>query len=161
MQDVPLEDARILLMDEDEHQRQLLMWELTGLGFRNVTAVTSPMAALEHAADFPTDLIIADFHLGLLKLLRNHPRSPSPNLPVIMVSARANAAEVKAARDSGVDEFLVMPVEAEDLHEHIRNTLENRRGMVHGGAYNGPDRRRRRLGPPDDGERRGQPDTDG
>lgn len=154
MQDTPLEDIRILLVDEDEHQRQLLLWELTGLGFRNVSAVTSAMSALEHAADFPTELIIMDYYLNLLKVLRTHPQSPSPNLPVIMVSSHANTEAVKAARDAGVDEFLSKPVEAEDLYDHIRNTMENRRPLVHDTNFSGPDRRRRHKEPPDGTDRR-------
>lgn len=139
---MPLEDIRIALVDEDEHQRQLLVWELTGLGFRNVTAVQTALSALEHVADFPTDLIITECHLDMLKLLRRHAQSPSPDLPVIMVTSRGDADTVAQARDAGVDEFLVKPVEADDLYGHIRNTIENRRPLIHIDSYRGPERRR-------------------
>lgn len=157
MDDDALEDCRIVLVDEDAHQRQLLVWELTGLGFRNVSAIERPLSALEHIADFPTDLLITDYHIDLLHLLRTHPRSPAPGLPVIMVTARADAEAVAAARDAGVDEFLVKPVEPEDLYAHIRNTLERRRKVIKEDGYRGPDRRRHHLDVEDGKERRNTP----
>lgn len=157
MDDDSLEDCRIVLVDEDAHQRQLLVWELTGLGFRNVSAIDRPLSALEHIADFPTDLLITDYHIDLLHLLRNHPRSPAPELPVIMVTARADADTVATARDAGVDEFLVKPVEPDDLYAHIRNTLERRRKVVKEDGYRGPDRRRRHVPVEGDKDRRNNP----
>lgn len=154
MDDDTLEDCRIVLVDEDAHQRQLLVWELTGLGFRNVSPIARPLAALEHIADFPTDLLITDYHLDLLKLLRSHQRSPAPDLPVIIVTARADAETVTAARDAGVDEFLVKPVEPDDLYTHIRNSMERRRKLVKGKTYRGPDRRRHHTPLSIDEERR-------
>ena len=122
-----------------------------------IAALERPLDALEYIADFPTDLLITNYNMDLVKLLRTHTRSPAPALPIVMVSTVADETAVMAARDAGVDEFLARPVEPDDLYDHIRNTLQNRRPIVAEGSYRGPDRRRHHTEIPQNEERRKLP----
>jgi DNA-binding response OmpR family regulator len=62
--------------------------------------------------------------------------------PVIMLAERPTPAEVRAARDAGVDEVVKKPFTARDLLAHVDAATTKNRDWVEGIGYVGPDRRR-------------------
>ena len=62
--------------------------------------------------------------------------------PVIMITAQALPANILAARDCGVHEFLRKPFAMKDLVRRLEAVAVRPRSWVEGVAYVGPDRRR-------------------
>jgi DNA-binding response OmpR family regulator len=62
--------------------------------------------------------------------------------PVIMLAEHPTPGEVRAARDSGVDEVLKKPFTARALVNHVDVASSKSRDWVEGMGYVGPDRRR-------------------
>jgi two-component system chemotaxis response regulator CheY len=52
---------------------------------------------------------------------------------------------VDAARDAGINEFLVKPITANSLFSRIAKIVEQPRAFVRCESYFGPDRRRRNI----------------
>ncbi|MCB1537838.1 MAG: response regulator [Rhodospirillales bacterium] len=94
------------------------------------------------------DIVIADWMMKpmdgieLTHLIRTEPRSPSPFVPIILMTGFSAKKRVEEARDAGVSEFLVKPFQARDLYKRIAQVIERPRQFVRAPGFFGPDRRR-------------------
>lgn len=144
-----LRTVRILVVDDHQAMRDILRALLYGLGARQVAEATSAKAALEHLMLNPVGLLLADHDLGgtsgveLIRTVRREPSCRNRKVPIVMVSGRAEPAVILAARDAGVDEFLVKPLTPAGLVRKLSLALEGRRPFVETGGYVGPERRLR------------------
>ena len=104
----------LLLVDDNELNRDLLSRRLQRHGFDVVTAVDGT-SALELAADREFALVLLDIEmprvsgLDVLRAIRQQ-RSAS-ELPVIMVTARQDSADVVEALNSGANDYVTKPVD--------------------------------------------------
>ena len=77
------------------------------------------------------DAVILDWGLpdmdGLVLAARLRAVTGRPNLPLLMVSARGDAAERTAALEAGVDDYLSKPVDAGELMARLRKMLGRQR----------------------------------
>jgi len=120
--------AAILLVDDDVELCALLREYLGGHGYR-VSSVHDGAAGLRSAVDGGHDLVILDVMLPLLdgfEVLRQlRLRS---NLPVIMLTARAEEHDRVRGFGDGVDDYLVKPFAAAELLGRVRAVLRRTRG---------------------------------
>ncbi len=63
--------------------------------------------------------------------------------PIIMISGYGNIEKVFEARDMGVSEYIIKPITAGRVYDHICNIIERPRDFVACPTFNGPCRRRR------------------
>ncbi len=115
---VPVEnDERILVVDDNADMRRYLR-RILQENWRVETA-NDGMAALAKARKSPPDLIIADLMmpgldgLSLLGALRDDPRLA--DMPVMVLSARANEDASIDALSAGADDYLAKPFSAREL----------------------------------------------
>lgn len=140
---------KILLVDDNQYMRVLLSEILRALGVTRIHEASDGAEALQMMRDFPIDVVITDLSMepldgiDFVRLLRNSPDSPNQKAPVIMMTGHATVARLHQARDAGVSEFLVKPLNARAVIERLHQVLENPRPFVRGSDYFGPDRRRR------------------
>jgi PAS domain S-box-containing protein len=121
--------SRILLADDNADMREYLR----GLLGRQheVEAVGDGEQALEAAREGPFDLILADVMMpgldgfGLLRKLRSDERTRE--IPVILVSARAEEASKIEGLKAGADDYLVKPFSARELLARVEARLEIQR----------------------------------
>ncbi len=157
----------ILIADPDARIRSLVCDVLESCGFSNIMQTSNGEEALEKLQSKNVDLLITDWRMApvngiqLIDYLRTHKDSPSPYLPIIMLTGRAEHKDVSAARDIGVTEFLVKPFTAKALYERLIMVIENPRSFIISNEYLGPDRRRRTDIPPAGIERRKNPPIKG
>lgn len=144
-----LENVRFLLVDDNEHSLDIVRTILRGFGATHVAEASNPADALAHLRRDAVDIVVLDYQLGehdgveFLRRLRTEPDSPSPMMPVVMLTAHSESARVKAARDAGATEFCAKPVTAAELLRKIGAVIDNPRPFVRSADYFGPDRRRR------------------
>ncbi|MBB5804274.1 DNA-binding response OmpR family regulator [Saccharothrix ecbatanensis] len=118
----------VLLVEDDEHIRQALGLALDDEGFAVHDAVSGEEAlAMLDTATF--DVVLLDLMLpgvdGLevCRLLRAR-----GDLPIIIVTARADAADVIAGLEAGADDYVTKPLVASVLAARIRALLRRRGG---------------------------------
>ena len=144
-----LDNLRVLVVDQNQHFRQLLRTILQTVGARTIDLSDSAEAGFEKYCHHEYELVFTDADLEpqsglyLLDLIRTSRRSPNPYVPVIMLSAHCNEEMVKIGRDQGVSEFLAKPFTVDILLNRLEAVIENPRSFVRADGYFGPDRRRK------------------
>jgi DNA-binding response OmpR family regulator len=107
--------------------------------------------AFEALARWPADIAIVDFSMAPMdgvaftRMVRNDPGSPNPYLAIIMLTGHSEESRVGSARDAGVSEFLVKPVNVTDLMARINAVVYRQRSFIRCNGYFGPDRRRQKA----------------
>jgi PAS domain S-box-containing protein len=142
--------GRILLVDEDENNRDRLAHELTCRGFE-VAPASSGAEALSLAAAEPFDAVLLDLHVadmgGLNVLKRLRERHPAADLPILMVAAdHDREATVKALR-LGANDYITKPLDLPRVEARIETCL----ALAHSGLRRANEMYRRAAHLADDG----------
>lgn len=119
----------ILIVDDDEANREVLSHRLLQSGYEVETASSGP-EAIASVASGTYDLMLLDTHvpgrswLDVLRALRAQ-QTPG-NLPIIMVTGRSESDDIVAALDLGADDYVVTPVDIPVAIARIRTQLARR-----------------------------------
>jgi two-component system phosphate regulon response regulator OmpR len=119
------DDAHILVVDDDARLRGLLSRYLAGEGFRVTTADNAADARSKLRAINP-DLLVLDVMMpgeSGLDLTTSLRSDQSPDLPVLLLTARASPEDRIAGFEAGADDYLGKPFEPRELVLRIRAML--------------------------------------
>lgn len=145
---ISLARIKFLVVDDNLHAIDLVKTMLRGFGVDQVVEAQTIADAKKALKAGPFDIVILDYLMGeeegvtLARHIRRDPASPSPFIPIIMLTGHADRNRVMAARDAGVNEFCVKPFTPADLMKRIMAVIEHPRPFVRSDSYFGPDRRR-------------------
>ena len=118
--------AKILLVEDNEMNRDMLSRRLTRNGFEVVIAVNG-QEGVDLATSSKPDLILMDMSLPILdgwEATRQVKANPATKgIPVIALTAHAMVADKEKALAAGCDEFDTKPVELPRLLEKIKALL--------------------------------------
>jgi DNA-binding NtrC family response regulator len=117
--------ARILVVEDDAHERQGLAELLRAWGYEAETA-TDGADALEKAASFDPAVILADLRMPRLtgmELLKRL-RETQPGVGFIMLTGQGTIEEAVEATKLGAFNFLEKPLDPTRLQLELRNCLE-------------------------------------
>ena len=120
-------NLQILIVDDQQSMRELTRHCLKQIGCNQVTAAKSGEDALEALTKTKFDLIISDWHmdgisgLELLTEIRGNPVIKT--LPFIMATGQKDKAQVIAAKEAGVSNYIVKPFSAADLRKRVEAVL--------------------------------------
>lgn len=148
-QQIPFEDLRVLVVEDNAHMASVLRAILQGFGVRTVMEAREAASALDLCRHEKPHIALVDYELGELtgleftRLVRTAEDSPNAKLPIILVTAHSERSRVFEAIDAGINEFVVKPVSATALYLRIRAVLDRPRPFIKTEDYFGPDRRRR------------------
>ncbi len=140
---------KILVVDDNHHMRVLLSEILRAIGVHRIFEASDGAQALQMMKGAEIDIIMTDLSMKPLdgidftRLIRRSKDSPNPMCPIIMITGHSTLQRVHAARDAGVNEFLVKPLTAKGVLERISQVVDHPRAFVRTAEYFGPDRRRR------------------
>src|SRR5262249_28476994 len=125
-----LADGTLVVVDDDEQNRELLSRRLERLGYR-VRMAEHGRAALEKVAEEPFDLVLLHGIMpeldgyGELQQLRAERRLR--DLPVIVLSAPDETESAVRCIELGADDYLPKPFDAVLLRARISASLEKKR----------------------------------
>ena len=121
---------RVLVVDDDPQVLRLMRVNLELEGYDVVSAPDGEEALEAVLAERP-DVVVCDVMmpgvdgLTVLRNLRANPRTSK--IPFVMVSAKAQRADVKAALDMGADKYITKPFDPQDLLDAVENLLNGRK----------------------------------
>ena len=117
---------RILVVDDVPDNLDILQIRLESQGYEVATAGDG-VEALEKVRDLLPDLVLLDIMMpkmdGVEALKRLKADNSLPFIPVILVTARADAKDVIAGLESGGDDYLTKPVDHAELLARVRSML--------------------------------------
>lgn len=119
--------AHVLLVDDDRHISEVLRRSLIYEGY-SVDVAHRGDEALHKTIEHPPDLVILDLMLpGLdgLEVCRRI-RASGDQVPILMLTAKDAINDRVAGLDTGADDYLVKPVELEELQARVRALLRRR-----------------------------------
>jgi two-component system phosphate regulon response regulator OmpR len=122
----PLADeaAHVLVVDDDRRLRELLTRFLSDNGFR-VTAAASAADAEARLSTFTFDALVLDVMMpgesgfDFARRLRK-----GSGVPILMLTARANAADRVTGLEIGADDYLPKPFEPRELLLRLGNIIK-------------------------------------
>jgi two-component system, chemotaxis family, chemotaxis protein CheY len=138
----------VLVIDDNHHMRSLIKELLKAIGISEVREASEPVEAMEMMRTTVPDILLVDFSMPMIdgvefvQMIRTGDDSPNPFIPIIMITGHSERSKVMQARDAGVNEFLVKPINAKSLMVRLQAVVENPRPFVKVNGYFGPDRRR-------------------
>ncbi|MEU0154817.1 SpoIIE family protein phosphatase [Micromonospora fulviviridis] len=118
--------GRILVADDNADLREHVS-RLLSPSYEVVT-VPDGVEALRLAVDSPFDLVLTDVMMprldgfGLVTALRANPATRG--VPIVLLSARAGAAEEVAGLSVGADDYLTKPFSSQELIARVRANVE-------------------------------------
>jgi two-component system, cell cycle response regulator DivK len=117
---------KVLLVDDDESNRDMLSRRLEHRGYQVVTAVDG-RDALERAGAESPCLILMDVTLpvldGLAATRELKSRADLRGIPVIALTAHAGPEDRDRARAAGCDDYDTKPIEFTRLERKMQNLL--------------------------------------
>lgn len=116
--------AKVLVVDDDDKIRILLLDTLSALGYSTIGAKDGE-EALALLEEKKPDLVISDIKmpkLNGLSLLRNI-KNKDPKIPVVMITGYNISYTKDQALDSGADGFLVKPFRIGKIEELMQTVL--------------------------------------
>jgi DNA-binding response OmpR family regulator len=118
--------ARVLVAEDELDLQRAIRAKLTAAGY-DVTAVADGRVALMEAKAAPPDIYILDVMMPgmngfeLCEALRHDPATAAA--PIIMLTARAQAADINRGLASGADDYMVKPCSLRDLVGRVGELL--------------------------------------
>ncbi|WP_299639176.1 fused response regulator/phosphatase [uncultured Ruegeria sp.] len=113
---------KVLVVDDSRLQRRILVASLRKWGFEVVEAETGD-AALAHCLDDPPDLVLSDWVMpgmsGLEFCNAFRALDTDQYCYFILLTSKSEKQEVARGLDAGADDFLIKPLEADELRARI------------------------------------------
>ncbi len=123
---------RILVVDDDPKILDFVKTNLEQEGFEIEVAGSGP-EALELASERPPALVLLDVMMpgmdGLTTLRHLRNDVPTANVPIVMLTAKPQAAERVKGLDLGADDYLTKPFETEELVARVRSVIRRAQHM--------------------------------
>lgn len=121
--------SRVLVVEDESAIAELISINLRHAGYEVTIAATADQAQLAIDSVLP-DLVILDWMLpgqsGLALAKRWRGESRTKELPVIMLTARAEEGDKVAGLDAGADDYLTKPFSTHELMARIRAVLRRK-----------------------------------
>jgi two-component system, chemotaxis family, chemotaxis protein CheY len=118
----------ILIVDDSQTMRRMIMASLRELRDVRFDEASSGLEAIERLAVSPVDLVLLDLNmpdvhgLEVLRFVRSHARFRE--LPVVVLTTRADDESREAALGEGATRYLTKPFQPATLAPEIRALLD-------------------------------------
>ncbi|MBO7213909.1 MAG: response regulator transcription factor [Clostridia bacterium] len=114
----------VMVVEDDKNIRKLIEIKLIALGYSVITAENGAVA-LNKLNENHIDIMLVDAMMPVMDgfSLVKAVRGDGNNIPIIMVTARGSLADKSQGFDLGVDDYIVKPIEFDELSLRIKAVL--------------------------------------
>lgn len=120
-------NMNILIVDDYRTMLRIIRNLLKQLGFNNVDEATDGGMALQKLRDRDYGLVISDWNMepmtGIQLLREVRADAKLKTMPFIMITAESKVENVVAAKEAGVNNYIVKPFNAETLKVKLTTVL--------------------------------------
>jgi putative two-component system response regulator len=129
--DAVVKASKVLIVDDEEANVQLLERLLRGEGYARIASTTDPRQALPAFQKFQPDLLLLDLmmpHLdGYAVMKQLKPRIPPGGFfPILVITADVSTPTKHRTLADGATDFLTKPIDAAEVVLRVHNLLETR-----------------------------------
>ncbi len=120
------EDARILLVDDEEAVLRSLSTLLLSEGFSRTHGISDSRQVMEHLKTSPAELILVDLcmpHISGIDLI-DHIGKRYPQIPIIVVTATHELETAVDCMRRGAVDFIVKPVDGKQILTAVNRALD-------------------------------------
>ncbi|MFN8722804.1 MAG: chemotaxis response regulator CheY [Rhodospirillales bacterium] len=118
---------KVLVVDDYATMRRIIRNLLTQIGFTDVDEAADGASALSKLREAKFGLVISDWNMepmtGLQLLKEVRADKVLKDTPFIMVTAESKTENVVAAKQAGVNNYIVKPFNAETLKSKIQSVI--------------------------------------
>lgn len=122
-----LQKATVMVVEDAEIMRSLMVNYLKDMGFANTVSAGNGRTALEYINSQPVQLIICDWDMpdmdGMALLAELRSENNTREIPFLMVTAVNDAQQVRKAISSGVNDYLTKPFKLEEFGYRVLKML--------------------------------------
>jgi CheY-like chemotaxis protein len=143
-----IQQLRVLVVEDNAFMRKMVRSLLLNIGVKKVYEAADGIAGLEQIRAVAPDVIVLDWEMPLLngaelvRIVRSPGVFPTPDIPIIMLTAHGDRARIVEAVRIGVNEFLCKPVSGKMLADRLTSIFAKPRANVQLGDYYGPEPRK-------------------
>jgi CheY-like chemotaxis protein len=143
-----IQQLRVLVVEDNAFMRKMVRSLLTNIGVKKVYEAADGIAGLEQIRAVAPDVVVLDWEMPLLngaelvRIVRSPGVFPTPDIPIIMLTAYGDRNRIVEAITLGVNEFLCKPVSAMMLTDRLISIFAKPRANVRLGDYYGPEPRK-------------------
>ena len=120
-------NMNVLIVDDYKTMLRIIRNLLKQLGFNNVDEATDGSAALQKLRDKEYGLVISDWNMepmtGIQLLREVRADTKLKAMPFIMITAESKTENVIAAKEAGVNNYIVKPFNAATLKTKLVTVL--------------------------------------
>ena len=124
----------ILVVDDQQPMRKTIAYILRQLGIKDIQFAEDGDAAWKQINETRVDLVLLDWNMprlsGLSLLERIRKSETFAKLPVIMVTAEANADHVLSAMQAGVTDYVVKPFSPNTLLRKLEDVCARSPNLI-------------------------------
>lgn len=122
-------NMNILIVDDYKTMLRIIENLLKQLGFKNIHQATDGSMALKILRESHFGMVISDWNMqpmtGLQLLKEVRADDKLKTTPFIMITAESKTENVVAAKEAGVNNYIVKPFNAETLKQKITAVIGN------------------------------------
>jgi two-component system chemotaxis response regulator CheY len=139
-----IQQLHVLLVDDSAYMRAIVRGLLNHIGVKRISEAGDGIVALDRIREDTPDIIVLDWVMPLLngpelmRIVRSPGVFPTPDIPIIMLTAHGKESRIRESVSLGVNEFLCKPVSAKSLFERLVSIVLKPRVSVQMGEYYGP-----------------------
>ncbi len=128
---IPLEGKNLLIVEDNEINREITEEFLTGLGFKVDTAIDGADAVKKVQSSDPYDIILMDIQMPVMngyeaaKAIRSLSDKARSNVPIIAVTADTFSASQEQSLDAGMNAHCPKPINFTSLCDMISTLLSS------------------------------------
>ena len=122
--------ARVLIVDDNQQNLELLEVYLEDLPELNVSTATDGIEAMAKIEDNPPDLVLLDIMMPRMsgfevcKQLKSSPKTRE--ILIVMVTALNETGDIERATECGADDYLSKPIDRKALVNLVKTLLKGR-----------------------------------
>jgi len=122
-------NMNILIVDDYKTMLRIIENLLKQLGFKNVHQAIDGSSALKVLREQAIGLVISDWNMqpmtGLQLLKEVRADDKLKTIPFVMITAESKTENVVAAKEAGVNNYIVKPFNAETLKQKLVSVVGN------------------------------------